>query len=76
MTVWEALDLYSSFYQTPANGQRLLEDLGLGETRNTRYGKLSSGQKQRLSIALAAHDRRGAYCGLHVSTACRGHEGC
>jgi ABC-type Na+ transport system ATPase subunit NatA len=53
MTVWEALDLYSSYYQTPANGRRLLEDLGLGETRNTRYGKLSGGQKQRLSIALA-----------------------
>ena len=53
MKVWEALDLYSSFYRTPANWRKLLEDLGLAEKRNTRYGKLSGGQKQRLSIALA-----------------------
>jgi ABC-2 type transport system ATP-binding protein len=53
MKVWEALDLYSSFYHTPANWQQLLADLGLTEQRNMRYGKLSGGQKQRLSIALA-----------------------
>src|SRR5215831_4073872 len=53
MKVWEALDLYSSFYRTPANWRKLLDDLGLAEKRNTRYGKLSGGQKQRLSIALA-----------------------
>jgi ABC-2 type transport system ATP-binding protein len=53
MKVWEALDLYSSFYQTPANWQQLLEDLGLTEQRNVSFGKLSGGQKQRLSIALA-----------------------
>jgi ABC-2 type transport system ATP-binding protein len=53
MKVWEALDLYSSFYRTPATWQLLMEDLGITETRNTKYGKLSGGQKQRLSIALA-----------------------
>ena len=53
MKVWEALDLYSSFYHTPANWQKLLQDLGLEDKRNARYGKLSGGQKQRLSIALA-----------------------
>src|SRR5215469_10930775 len=53
MKVWEALDLYSSFYRRPATWQLLLDDLGLTETQNTRYGKLSGGQKQRLSIALA-----------------------
>lgn len=53
MKVWEALDLYSSFYRTPANWRKLLDELGLAEKRNTRYGKLSGGQKQRLSIALA-----------------------
>ena len=53
MKVWEALDLYSSFYRRPANWRKLLDDLGLAEKRNTRYGKLSGGQKQRLSIALA-----------------------
>src|SRR5262249_27708402 len=51
--VWEVLDLYSSFYRTPANWQQLLEDLGLTEQRNLLYSKLSGGQKQRLSIALA-----------------------
>jgi ABC-2 type transport system ATP-binding protein len=53
MKVWEALDLYSTFYHTPANWAKLLDDLGLAEKRSTRYGKLSGGQKQRLSIALA-----------------------
>jgi ABC-2 type transport system ATP-binding protein len=53
MKVWEALDLYSSFYQKPANWQKLLAELGLTGQRNTSYGKLSGGQKQRLSIALA-----------------------
>jgi ABC-2 type transport system ATP-binding protein len=53
LKVWEALDLYASFYPRPADWGRLLESLGLAEKRNTRFGKLSGGQKQRLSIALA-----------------------
>ena len=53
MKVWEALDLYGSFYERPADWERLLETLGLAERRNARYGKLSGGQQQRLSIALA-----------------------
>ena len=53
LTVSEALDLYASFYRTPADVLPLLERLGLAEKRNTRYKKLSGGQKQRLSIALA-----------------------
>jgi ABC-2 type transport system ATP-binding protein len=53
LKVWEALDLYASFYPRPAEWGRLLESLGLAEKRNTRFGKLSGGQKQRLSIALA-----------------------
>ena len=51
--VWEALDLYGSFYPTPTNRDQLLADLGLTEKRNTTFDKLSGGQKQRLSIALA-----------------------
>ncbi len=51
--VWEALDLYASFYDEPADWEQLLEDLGLTEKRNTRFKQLSGGQKQRLSIALA-----------------------
>lgn len=51
--VWEALDLYSSFYREPAHWPDLLDQLGLTEKRDTKYAKLSGGQKQRLSIALA-----------------------
>jgi len=53
ITVWEALELYSSFYRTPASGEHLMDLLGLTDKRNTRFEKLSGGQKQRLSIALA-----------------------
>jgi ABC-2 type transport system ATP-binding protein len=53
MKVWEALDLYSSFYPKAANWEELLEQLGLEEKRNTSFAKLSGGQKQRLFIALA-----------------------
>ena len=53
LKVWEALDLYSSFYPHPADWAALLDDLGLSDRRDTRFGKLSGGQKQRLSIALA-----------------------
>ncbi len=53
MKVWEALDLYSSFYPDPANWRALMAEMGLADKRNTVYSKLSGGQKQRLSIALA-----------------------
>ncbi|MFF5205176.1 ABC transporter ATP-binding protein [Streptosporangium sp. NPDC000396] len=51
--VWEALDLYASFYRTPADWVALMERVGLADKRDTPYGKLSGGQQQRLSIALA-----------------------
>ena len=51
--VWEAMDLYASFYAEPRDQERLLADLGLADKRNASFGKLSGGQKQRLSIALA-----------------------
>ncbi len=53
LRVAEALDLYSSFYENPADWEELLDRLGLAPHRNVAYGKLSGGQKQRLSIALA-----------------------
>lgn len=53
MKVWEALDLYSSFYPKAADWKELLSQLGLEEKRNTPFAKLSGGQKQRLFIALA-----------------------
>lgn len=53
MKVWEALDLYASFYPKAANWKDLLVQLGLEEKRNAPFSKLSGGQKQRLFIALA-----------------------
>jgi len=53
MRVWEALDLYSSFYPKASDWNKLLLQLGLEEKRNAYFSKLSGGQKQRLFIALA-----------------------
>jgi ABC-2 type transport system ATP-binding protein len=53
MKVWEALDLYSSFYPKTIDWKELLAQLGLEEKRNAPFAKLSGGQKQRLFIALA-----------------------
>ena len=51
--VEEAIELYASFYANPADGDELLELLGIADKRTTQYRRLSGGQKQRLSIALA-----------------------
>jgi ABC-2 type transport system ATP-binding protein len=53
MKVWEALDLYASFYPRTVDDFELLARLGLEEKRNSPFSKLSGGQKQRLFIALA-----------------------
>jgi len=52
--VWEAVDLWASLYgKKAADGERLLEQLGLTDKRNAWFMNLSGGQKQRLFIALA-----------------------
>ena len=53
ITVREALALYASFYERPADAPALARGLGLTEKLGTQYRRLSGGQKQRLSIALA-----------------------
>ena len=53
MKVWEALDLYASFYPHATDWKELIQQLGLEEKRNAPFSKLSGGQKQRLFIALA-----------------------
>jgi ABC-2 type transport system ATP-binding protein len=53
ITVREAVELYASFYDDPADPGALLRDLGLADKADARYANLSGGQKQRLSIALA-----------------------
>jgi ABC-2 type transport system ATP-binding protein len=52
--VWEAVDLWTSLYRrNVADGELLLEQLGLTDKRNAWFMNLSGGQKQRLFIALA-----------------------
>ena len=53
LKVWEALDLFASFYTRPIDWRTLLEPWGLAEKRGARFSTLSGGQKQRLFIALA-----------------------
>ncbi|MEX2662401.1 MAG: ABC transporter ATP-binding protein [Vicinamibacterales bacterium] len=51
--VREAVALWASLYRKPADGDRLIEQLGLGDKRNAWFMTLSGGQKQRLFIVLA-----------------------
>jgi ABC-2 type transport system ATP-binding protein len=52
--VKEAVGLWASLYsKSPADGEKLLDQLGLIEKRNAWFMTLSGGQKQRLFIALA-----------------------
>jgi len=53
MKVWEAIDLFSSFYSRPLKHDSLLEDLGLDGKKGAYFSRLSGGQKQRLFIALS-----------------------
>jgi ABC-2 type transport system ATP-binding protein len=49
----EALQLFASYYDRPDDPERLLDLVGLRESRQTMVRRLSGGQKQRLSLALA-----------------------
>jgi ABC-2 type transport system ATP-binding protein len=51
--VREAVDLWASLYRRAVDGDRLIEQLGLGDKRHAWFMTLSGGQKQRLFIALA-----------------------
>jgi ABC-2 type transport system ATP-binding protein len=51
--VREAVDLWASLYRKPVKGDRLIDQLGLGDKRSAWFMTLSGGQKQRLFIALA-----------------------
>ena len=53
LKVWEALELFNSFYHKTIKWPPLLDDLGLKEKQKSYFDKLSGGQKQRLFIALA-----------------------
>lgn len=52
--VKEAVHLWADLYRrSPSDGDRLLEQLGLADKRNSWFMTLSGGQKQRLFIVLA-----------------------
>jgi len=51
--VREAVGLWASLCRKPVDGDRLIEQLGLGDKQNAWFMTLSGGQKQRLFIALA-----------------------
>ncbi len=53
LRVWEALELFASFYEAPGDWRRLVEQWDLTEKRNASFAGLSGGQRQRLFIALA-----------------------
>lgn len=53
LRVWEALDLFASLSETPADWRSLLDEWGLGEKANASFASLSGGQRQRLFVALA-----------------------
>jgi ABC-2 type transport system ATP-binding protein len=48
-----ALQLFSRYYDTPDDPDRLLELVGLGGVARTPWKQLSGGEQQRLSLALA-----------------------
>jgi ABC-2 type transport system ATP-binding protein len=49
----EALQLFASYYDNPDDPERLLQLVGLDDARSTLVRRLSGGQCQRLSLALA-----------------------
>ena len=53
LKVWEALELFASFYEAPSDWRRLIEQWDLTEKRGAAFASLSGGQRQRLFIALA-----------------------
>ena len=49
----EALQLFASYYDDPDDPERLLQLVGLDDSRHTLVRRMSGGQQQRLSLALA-----------------------
>ncbi len=49
----QVLDLFARYYEDPEDPAALLDRVGLGAVRRTRWRRLSGGEQQRLSLALA-----------------------
>jgi ABC-2 type transport system ATP-binding protein len=52
-TAGELLRLFASFSANPLDPEMLIERLGLAKVEKTRYRRLSGGEQQRLSLAVA-----------------------
>ena len=57
MTVQQAICLFGSFYPDAATSDELLQQFDLGAKADASFDTLSSGQKQRLFLALAVVNR-------------------
>lgn len=57
LTVQDALELYSAFYERPRPWRELLTDLGIQDKANARVDRLSGGERQRVFVALALINR-------------------
>lgn len=57
LTVQDALELYSAFYERPRPWRELLKDLGIKDKTNARVDRLSGGERQRVFVALALINR-------------------
>jgi ABC-2 type transport system ATP-binding protein len=53
----EALRLFAAYYERPADPDQLLAEVGLAERARTPWRRLSGGEQQRLSLALAVVGR-------------------
>ncbi len=53
MSPSEALRLFAAYYPAPLDPNALLERVGLGDVATTPWRRLSGGEQQRLSLALA-----------------------
>jgi ABC-2 type transport system ATP-binding protein len=53
MTPAEAMHLFAAYYDAPADPEVLLDRLGLRDAARTPWRRLSGGEQQRLSLALA-----------------------
>jgi ABC-2 type transport system ATP-binding protein len=53
MSPGEAVELFSRYYEQPADPRDLLRRLGLDSVARTPWRRLSGGEQQRLSLALA-----------------------
>ena len=49
----EAVELFASYYDAPEDPALLLDRVGLSHKRNSTWRRLSGGEQQRLSLALA-----------------------